>query len=380
MDREKNRFSKLWNVDITRDPTHEVAADISSSSFKACPMDTPYDWNTQTEFHFLSLDDVVLSEFARPNASRLWRYLHTFWDYMLSGTAFKFIKHSWRFSIYFFYPATMFLLTLLLCAWLAVVIRQSSIEWSNSIAVFVFFTVFATVLKLGGKKYHILHLMDLWNFSRDFLHNDQSEIGPKLDRFAAQIRGTIAKGNHDEILLIGHSTGGALILDAAGRAFEQDPHFLDHDCDVTIMTIGSTALKIGLHPSAQWFRNRLNRLFTKTNVRWVEYQCLTDLINFHRTNPAHLMGLESAINQPPKIHDIRIKHMIDAATYKRIKRNFFRVHYQFVYGNTQSHHYDFFAICFGPVALWHRAHNHHSYRASFLTPPAVQGPLPEVDA
>lgn len=375
MDKENTRFSTLWEVDTTSGRAKEVAADITSVRYESCPQNAPYAWNTRTDFNFLSLDDIVLSEFARPFASRFWRYLVTFWDYILSGTGFKFIKHSWRFSIYFFYPATMLFIASLLSLWLGITLAQSNLGYPVLASFIGFFVCFAAIIRLIGKRYHVLHLMDLWSFSRDFLHNDQAEIGPKLDRFASQIRQSIGSGDYDEVLLVGHSTGGALILDAAGRAYEQDPHFADSDCNVCIMTIGSTALKVGLHPSAQWFRNRLQRLFSKTSLRWVEYQCLTDIINFHRTNPAELMGLNDTLNHPPKILDIRIKQMVSPATYKRIKRNFFRVHYQFVFGNTEFHHYDFQAICLGPVGLWQRANHHQDYYKSFqATPVTVPDP------
>jgi ABC-type long-subunit fatty acid transport system fused permease/ATPase subunit len=84
-------------------------------------------------------------------------------------------------------------------------------------------------------------------------------------------------------------------------------------------------------------------------VNWIEYQCRTDLINFFNTQPSKLMGVSEPAK--PEVHNIRIKHMVSEKTYKRIKRNFFRVHYQFVFGNTKHYHYDFPDICFGTTRL-----------------------------
>ena len=46
--------------------------------------------------------------------------------------------------------------------------------------------------------------------------------------------------------------------------------------------------------------------------------------------------------------------MLQADTYKRIKRSFFRVHYQYIFGNTKPYWYDFFQVCCGPTPLLER--------------------------
>jgi hypothetical protein len=89
-------------------------------------------------------------------------------------------------------------------------------------------------------------------------------------------------------------------------------------------------------------------------IGWVEAQCLTDVINFYKTNPASEMGVASRADFP-LVRRVRIKDMLQPDTYKRIKKSFFRVHYQYIFGNTKPYWYDFFQICCGPVPLLERA-------------------------
>jgi hypothetical protein len=56
----------------------------------------------------------------------------------------------------------------------------------------------------------------------------------------------------------------------------------------------------------------------------------------------------------PLIRQVRIKDMLEPQTYKRIKRNFFRVHYQYIFGNTRPYWFDFFQVCCGPTPLLER--------------------------
>ncbi len=300
----------------------------------------------------MTLDDIVLQRFADPLPIRLSRYFSTFFDYVFSGTAQKFIHHAWRFSLYFFYPAFMILLTVAMSLFIAMLIGASNMPYSWGVAIVAFFATLATLIKLGSKRYFVLHLMDLWSFSRDFIHENQHDMNQKLDALASQIVSAALTEKYDEIILIGHSTGGALILDAAGRAFEKNTSFGEGHTKVHVLTVGSTALKIGLHPAAGWFRDRLANVFSSSSVRWAEYQCVSDIINFYRSKPADLMGFGDKCRNHPFIDRVRLSRMIAEPAYSRMKwYHFFRIHYQFVFGNTLKYQYDYPAIILGPSSL-----------------------------
>ena len=371
MDRENERFESLWDAEVVPGEIETVTEDVSRVRYQTRPSATDAKWMTRTDFNFLSLDDIVLKDFGRPFLIRLWRYLVAYWDYVLTGTAYRFIKHAWRFALYFFYPALLLTTAFLASLLLGGVVNNLDIPLSGLAALLGFLATFTACVKLGGNRYHVLHLMDLWSFSRDFLRRDREDIESKLDRLADTILDATRNGEYDEIIMVGHSTGGALILDAAGRAYEKDREFENLAGSISVLTVGSTALKIGLHQAAGWFRTRVKNLMTNSTVNWIEYQCLTDVINFHRTNPSALMSINSSPDKPV-IKDIKIKAMLDSETYKRIKRNFFRVHYQFVFGNTKRYHYDFPAICFGPSSLLTRVNNPASHFTSLDGCPAPE--------
>ncbi|MEM9732791.1 MAG: lipase [Pseudomonadota bacterium] len=342
LEREGERFEALWGVDLSHGEIQQVASDITAQGVKARSQDG--DWQVETDFHFHGLDDIVLKDFSASVVQRLARYGRTVLGYFGSGTAFFFARHAWRFFLYFLYPLITLLLALALTLVLGIAAAQS-IGFMTGIGVAMI--VGGTALWLIRTRTSVLHLADLWSFSHRFALKRRLDMEAKLDRLADTINATLATQKHDEVLLIGHSTGGALMLDAAARCHSRSADYAKHSDRVTILTLGSTALKVGAYPAAQWFRDGLKALFDNTATRWVEYQCLTDAINFYRTNPAILMGLEAPITT----HSMKIKHMLTADTYKRIKRNLFRVHYQFVFGNTKRYHYDFPAICFGPTTI-----------------------------
>jgi pimeloyl-ACP methyl ester carboxylesterase len=173
-----------------------------------------------------------------------------------------------------------------------------------------------------------------------------------MENWSRVICDAIRCNAHDEILLIGHSTGGALVVDLAARVAERCRREGISPAGFEIMTIGSTLLKIGLHPAARQFRQRAQALAQHREVGWYEYQSLTDIINFYKCDPFAMMGLRhDRPDEFPAIRQIRMRDMLRKDIYKRLKRSFFRVHYQFINANSKPYFYDFCMICFGGTSL-----------------------------
>ncbi|MBA8860982.1 hypothetical protein FHW19_002700 [Ochrobactrum anthropi] len=347
MNREIKRFETLWgvrsdvsNVSISPD------CEFGFVSIKTVPADD--DWNTETDFNFLVLDKIVLADFDRPLPVRLAKYLVAFGDFVVTGTAFRFFAKAWRFGLYFLYP---FLAAALFAA-AGYAVARWTVQWLSAVSWLLGLVVFSAALAVLGKRWSTNHLMDLWSFSLNFIRGRRQDAESLMQRFAAGIVERITAKHYDEVILIGHSTGGMLMLDVAARCLAIDPEFSSRAPKVTVLTLGSTALKAGYHPAGGHFREGVQRLVDDGKIDWVEIQCLTDAINFYKTDPVAEMGLKREPQRPfPVTKTVRMKEMLQPEIYKRVKRNLFRVHYQYVFGNTKPYWYDFFQICCGPISL-----------------------------
>lgn len=351
--RELGRFGGTWDVETNI----EVAQSLSDNQVDTANIATKGDgWQVRTKYSVFAWDDVVMKDFTHPMLVRLWFYLITFIDYVFSGTAFSFFRTSWRFALYFLYPAAMLILFALISLLAAYALMLVDFSGNYLVATILAMVVFLGLLRWAGTRWHVLHLMDLWSFSRYYLRNKRPDADKKFEGFARAVVDCVQAGEADEVLLIGHSTGGAIILDIAAMALAIDPQLASRKSKVTLLTIGSTALKIGLHPAAKKFCEKVQTLVDCDDLGWIEYQSHTDIINFYRTNPVSEMNLvNDRKDEFPLIIRVRIKDMLQKKVYDRIKRNFFRVHYQFILGNTKFYFYDFFMFCCGPMYLTKRA-------------------------
>jgi pimeloyl-ACP methyl ester carboxylesterase len=354
---ELKRFEQTWEVTASMSPV-SVSSDgeIGTVEIEAASQD----WRVATHFGFLILDKIVLKDFSRPLYVRLFKYLSAFNDYALSGTYFRTIRKAWRFALYFSYPHAMTtsfaIVSILAGYWVATLFPPLSIPAGVATAV----AVFTLLLSYLGHRWWVTHLMDLWSFSLNFLRGRRPDAEALLDRFAEAIVAHATASPADELILVGHSTGGGLILDVAARCLAIDPRFTERSGRTAVLTVGSTALKLGMHPAATAFRSRVQTLIDDPRLAWVDVQSRIDLVNFYNSNPVADMGLTPRIKDMPKglpfplTRIVRIDEMLEAATYKRIRWSPFRLHYQYVFGNTKRYFYDFFMICCGPVPLAER--------------------------
>lgn len=345
--RELGRSLETWQ-ETQPEATAEVVSEELSSDGLLATATILSDRNVSTQFNFCVWNDIVLNDFSLPIVVRVGKYVRTFAEYVLTGTLFKMLGQAWRFSLYFLYPMiALAVVTLLASATgrlLVAVLPESApsiaVGWAAGAA------TWWGLLKASGRRLFVLHLMDLWSFSRAYAGEGRPDARQHIDRWARAVADRDAAGEDDEIILVGHSTGGAVILDVAATALAMNSALGSGRARITVLTVGSTALKIGLHPSARWFRDKVQSLVSSSKIQWIECQSMTDAINFYKTDPVKAMGLEpNAGQQKPEVHLVRMKHMVKPAFYKRMRRNFFRVHYQFIMGNTLDYAYDFYAFC-----------------------------------
>lgn len=346
--REMARFSACWSIDTRMEEPVSAPGGIAATAHIAYH---GADGDCSSELTFLSFDDLVKRDGSRPFILRLWVYLVSFLDCVASGTMFRFFQTNWRFALYFLYPFVALSAFAGVGYGLYRLVSAASFPGSGILGVLFGLLAAYAMGRSIGRRYFVFHLMDLWSFSREHLRCRRPDMDQRLDAWSQLIDDRLKEGSFDEVLLVGHSTGGPLILDVAHLLAERLAGE-GRAVDFTLLTVGSTSLKVCLHPAANRARMRLEGLARYPDLRWTEFQALTDIINFYKCDPYRLAGLtHQRDDEFPRMFQVRFREMLVAESYKRIKRNFFRVHYQFISANSRRYFYDFFQICCGTRRL-----------------------------
>ena len=343
--RELRRFETAWSC------TAETgAAWIGPGGADWDVVTSGPNWTVRTEMRFMRWDDVMAQEAARPFWARFALGVGAFADFVAGGAFAGYLRHAWRYALFFLYPFVLIATLLGIAAALGSATRLLS---GSALAGWIVGLAAAPALiALAAERLSLNHLLDDWIFSRRYLRHGDPVLGLRLDGLATDIVAMAASREVDEIVVLGHSLGAVLAVDLLDRVFKTRPDLGQDGPAIVLVTVGSSIPKIGLHRAATRLRGSLDRIAGAPGLFWVEYQALTDAMNFYKTNPVRLLGSRA---DGPLVRTVRISRMLERPYYRRIKRNFFRVHNQFVSGNDRRYAYDYFMLLCGPVPVERQA-------------------------
>ncbi len=340
--REMRRFEGTWS---TRAMASPPAIDPDEAAWNIVA--TGPNWRVETRYRFVRWDDVIQAGGRRPMWRRIPLGLLAFADFAAAGALLGYLRTNWRYAVFFLYPYTLFAGIVVAAGFAGLFVAQAS--GAAAIGVAAGLVVFLILLRWPGRRLLLAELFDDWIFARDYVRHGDPVLEQRLDRMAQELCAAARAGETDEILVIGHSLGAVLAIDLLDRALRADPELGCTGARVAFLSVGSSVLKIGLHRGARRFHAAVARVASAPGIFWAEYQALTDVMNFYKTEPVAAMGLR--VEKHPVVRIVRISHMLDQAAYRRIRRNLFRVHCQFVSGNDRRAPYDFYMLLCGPLSV-----------------------------
>jgi hypothetical protein len=351
--REMARFLKAWSLQ-----GHVSPVRLTADGFVAnWTVDTSGpNWRVETDFYYFRWDDIVSADMAE---SDWWRFplgMAAMMEFVLTGTVVKYFIIAWRYGGFFLYPIAFVggMIWLSISATRFAVIHVG-LPYPLVLAPPIAFAVFVALRWTFGRMVYIRYALDDWYFARDLIHRVRPEIDARLELFAGEFVRIVRETDADEVIIDGHSLGAPLSIAVVDRALQLDPQLGRNGKPIQIVSTGSSLLKVALHPAARWLREAVGRVANTPAIYWVEYQALVDVINVYKVDPVVALGMPAT--GKPIVKIIRIRMMVEEATYKRFHLNFLRIHRQAVMGNERRYFYDYYMLCCGPIALQERVEN-----------------------
>jgi len=339
--RELQRFAGTWSASIASVSEAEVGADEAAWRI----VTSGPNWRVETDYRHVRWDDIIEAARRRPTWRRVPLALLAFIDFVAAGALFGYFRTNWRYALFFLSPFLVFAVLAGLAALAGAGIAHAS--GSAVLGALAALAALALLLRWPGQRLQLDLMFDDWVFARDYVRGRDAVLEPRLDRVARQITEAARRRDADEILIVGHSLGAVLAVDLLDRALALDPALGRTGAPLALLSVGSSIPKIGLHRGARRFRAALERVAKAPGLFWGEYQALTDVMNFYKTNPVECLGMSAAGG--PIVRVVRISLMLDPVAYRRIRRNFYRVHCQFISANDRRADYDYFMLLCGPV-------------------------------
>lgn len=333
--RDLERFAALWSLSVS------PSAPDFQDAWTGWTVDVRGgNWTTTTDYRFFRWDDVMASERSRGWAPRLVLGVGAMADFLLGGAAFGYLRTSWRYLLFFLYPIILLALIAATAGLGAIgglgLLGHSSPIWTIPTGCILF----AVLLPILGNRLYLDHLLDDWIHAMCLVRGAEPQVDARLNAVAHALNRAAA----DEILVLGHSLGAVLGADLIARMLANGYA----GAPIRFATAGSSILKIGLHRKARTLRANVQTLALSGRVVWADFQALNDVMNFYKSEPVAALGIDAP---PAIIRTVRFRSMVRPDRYKRLERNFFRLHNQFVHANDVRAKYDVAMMTAGPFPL-----------------------------
>lgn len=339
--RSANQSARVWglNIDIggLRDGNAGSHFDINCSAAAGRTSSRMFIYDHNQLVHRFT-DKSLIRRLASGFASAA--------SVIVQGGLFGYFRHAWRFGLFFVFPFALVLLAFAVSVTIAAVpyvfdLQRWHFLWSVLLAIVFFHSVFLPF----SRRLHTLHLFADWELAVALAKLDDPYVLEWLERCKNSVREALRE-DADEYLITSHSMGSSVAAHVIGMLVEQEPDIFNGK-RVVFVTLGGAILQCALLRSAKSLRARVGTIARAREVFLLEIHCLTDVIHFYKSRVVALSGHPDA--PQASIATIRMRHMLTTEHYRKIRRDFLRVHRQYVLGSDLRAAFDFTLITAGPL-------------------------------
>lgn len=353
---EAAKQSRLSGLILTVGPRHKTERGNSCWHITAQTPAGP----VETRYEFLRWDDVVRKNWSRNPARLAWDILATTWLNLRQGALLQMLTLSWVSAVALLAPVVLLGVVLAgstgLSAWLFFLTRAESGIWGAAAMAVATAGAWLQVGLWLEKRYSMLWLMRSYAFNARQARGRVPELEVRLDEHAKILCDRISAAEDDEIQIVGHSSGTILAATVLARALRQKPWSARQCPVISLLTLGQCMPMQGCLPDAKGFRDDLKLLAGSQNIDWLDFSAPSDGCCFALVDPVTGCGIRHAagIANKPKLLSPRFAAMFEPAAYSRIRRDKFRVHFQYLMASDLPVRYDYFAMTAGSMTLAER--------------------------
>jgi len=167
-----------------------------------------------------------------------------------------------------------------------------------------------------------------------FVHRWGRDRPASLDErwalFAQQIERDLARSTADEVVIVGHSIGGIAAIDVVDRWLAAlPPGSAVAGGRVKLLTLGQVCPSLGWMPQAPWYLDKLARV-AASGLVWIDYTSAHDPICCSLIDPLEVCGLGGVARPGYQLRSARFDKMFEPKAYAELKRDSFRIHFQYL--------------------------------------------------
>jgi hypothetical protein len=344
----------------------ERQAEISGYEIGMFPGDRSDTWRvaslmdgkvTETEVEVLGWSDIVQGSMKQGILATYGQMLRTAWIYLSTGTFRRLFWLSKGPMVAALYPVAMLVVQLVLAViagWvlggIVAAFTWTVLGWIVGVPVAV--AVLRGFRRIDGKLY-AHYLMHDYAFSAGRRGATPPELAAREEDFASRIAAALVD-DADEVLVVGHSSGATIAVAVLARLVREEIAGDGERPALALLTLGQSIPMVSFLPEAKQLRADLRLLSEQPHLPWVDVSAPGDGCSFALADPVAVSGVGREGKPWPLVMSAAFSQTLAPETLAKLKRRYFRLHFQYLCAFDRPADYDYFRITAGPLTLAER--------------------------
>lgn len=309
--------------------------------------------SSEARIEVLVWDDLVQQSMQQGIAGTYLQLVQTVWAYLGSGALFRLMRLRRGPVIAALYPIaalTLQALTALLLAAFAgwLVAGVAGVLAGLAAAGATGWLILVAFRRMDHRIY-AYYLMHDYAFAARHGGAYPPELETRLADFADRVAEALA-GDHDEVLVVGHSSGAYLavsLLSDLLRASRVPPE----GPALALLTLGHVVPMASFLPRSDRLRNDLAYLSESDALFWLDVTAPGDACCFGLCDPVAVTGVAGPGQRWPLVISAAFTQTLSPEMQRQLRHRWFRKHFQYLHAFDRPGDYDYFAITAGPLPL-----------------------------
>ena len=311
----------------------------------------------ETHYEFLRWDDIIRQHWPKNQARLVWDIVATTWLNLRTGALWRMLKLAWPPAVALFSPfvlvCAMLLGTPLIAAGAFSAASPAGGPWAGAAAAGAAMALWVQLGRMLERKYSMFWLMRSYAFTAQQAQGRVPQLDDRLAQHANVVMRCIEASDCDEVLLVGHSSGAMMAASVLAKVWRCTSRRCAGRPVVSLLTLGQCMPMLACLPQAHAFRQDLQLLAGAQGFDWLDFTAPPDGCCFALVDPLAACGLDGVARLPdrPKLLSPKFAGMFDAADYRILRGDKFRIHFQYLMASDKPVAYDYFAITAGAMTL-----------------------------
>lgn len=323
----------------------------------------------ETELEFLQWSDLVKAA-MKVSILRSYRQLgRTLWLYLASGAYWRLVRLRYVPMMIATYPAVALTVFGLLAVLVGVLVSAGAEAagapgWFGTLLGVIAGALLLVWIRRRDAKTYAFYLMSDYAYSAQAKGRMPEDLAVRVAAFGERLDAAL-KGDFDEVLIVGHSSGAHIAVHLAARAGA-----VPQGVSLSLLTLGQVIPMVSFLPTASDLRGDLHRAAKRKDLFWADVSAPADGACFALSNPVAVSGVDPEEDEKcgPIVISAKFSRTLSERQQKELRWRYFRRHVQYLRSFEQPEDYDYFAITAGPQTLRARYGERSSSASTIWTP------------